>query len=220
MLLALLHNKHQKSEETDHALSPTKDTLTACVFGRLRYVPAPCMQRIFQEIAARSGYALPDESLGSFLRLHFWPRYMLDGRAYMEPDIVAEFDRAVILVQSTLGDGASQHGQDQGQQELHSLRLAASYEKKMGKLVVLGSGKRGPKSEDVWRLSWRTFFHVIEATLPQDYEHERLLVSDIRSALELHGVETRKPVFLADLARQCPLIHAVEPREYLQGAME
>lgn len=220
MLQALLHNKLPKPAEAGSPIPLAKDTLTASVFGRLRYAPAHCLTRIFQEIAARHACTLTDETLGSLQRVHFWPRYVLDGRAYVESDIVVEFDRAVILVQAALGDAGADPTPAQWQQELHSLRLAVAYEKKMGKLVMLGGGTRCPKSEDVWPISWRNFFHIAQAVLPQTQEHERLLLADMRNALELHGVTTRTPAYLTNFAEHCPRVQPVLPKEYLQGAPE
>lgn len=220
MLQALIHNNRHKPDADGAAITLKDDTLTACVFGRLRYVGAHCVQQIFQEIAAHNACTLSDDVLGSFVRLHFWPRYLLNDRNSVEPDIVAEFDKSVIIVESKLDDGTARQSPAHWQQTLASLRTSAAHEGYMVKLVALGGVKHCQKAEDVWFLSWSTFFHIIEKAVPQTQEHERLLVADIRSALELHGVRTRMPVYFNDFARDCPHIQPVQPGDYLQGAMK
>jgi hypothetical protein len=104
MLTAIAHGKAGRIQMNGHeelvswreVFRASEDLLTAVVFSRLRYLSPAGLQKVMNEFVGEDSA----HSLGWLERIDFWPRLKrLDGRAWVEPDVLLRFSDAVVLVE-------------------------------------------------------------------------------------------------------------------------
>lgn len=82
-----------------------EDLLTGVVFGRFRFMSAACMQMVMAYLIGEEHA----ERLGNFRRLDLWPKLKkLEGRAWVEPDVLLTFQHAHVLVEVKPPEGGWQ----------------------------------------------------------------------------------------------------------------
>jgi hypothetical protein len=73
-----------------------EDLLTAVFFGRMAYLSDVALERV---MGALVGDATAG-GLGAWVGIEFWPRLQrLDGRNWVEPDVLLRFERATVMVE-------------------------------------------------------------------------------------------------------------------------
>lgn len=153
MLTAILHGKAGRVELDGVPISwrqlfrKREDLLTAVFFGRLPYLSDEAQERILTLLI---GKTLVDE-FGPLQGIRFWPK--LDGpegRKYVEPDVVLEFDEHLLLVEVKPPFGGPQSSQ-QWRNEVLSLQNDNDDEKS---IVLLALGRNMP--------GWRAMVQKLE----------------------------------------------------------
>ena len=72
MLQALIHGKHHHLNREDTPISFKEDTLTACVFGRLQYLPEEILKNVIATAVNSNNSAQCDaNSLGALQEVFF-----------------------------------------------------------------------------------------------------------------------------------------------------
>jgi hypothetical protein len=146
MLTAILHGKAGRVEIDDQVLSwrevfrEREDLLTSVFFGRLRYLSDETQARVLTLLI---GQELSD-SLGLLQEIEFWPRLKgVEGRQYVEPDVILHYLDHMLLVEVKPPFGGSQN-KDQWLQEVQALNLHNNDEKS---IILLALGRNVP----TWR---------------------------------------------------------------------
>jgi len=147
MLTAILHGKAGRVEIDDQVLSwrevfrEREDLLTSVFFGRLRYLSDQTQARVLTLLI---GQELSD-SLGLLQEIEFWPRLKgVEGRQYVEPDVVLHYPEHLLLVEVKPPFGGSQN-KDQWLQEVQALRLHNRDEKT---IILLALGRNAPSWQE------------------------------------------------------------------------
>lgn len=98
----------------------TEDFLTAAVFSRLTYLPAPLIWSVILRASIPVPIALPEEA-GEFVSCEFWPRWKLttdQESLTKEPDAFMRFRRVNLLVEAKATDNSHQQYPDQWAAEI------------------------------------------------------------------------------------------------------
>ncbi len=153
MLTAILHGKAGRVELDGLPVSwrqlfrKREDLLTAVFFGRLPYLSDEAQEQI---LALLIGKTLAGE-FGQLRDIRFWPKLDgTEGRKYVEPDVVLEFNEHLLLVEVKPPFGGSQSSQ-QWRNEIQSLQSNNDDEKN---IVLLALGRNMP--------GWRTMAQKLE----------------------------------------------------------
>lgn len=148
MLTAILHGKAGRVDMDDQVFSwrelfrKREDFLTSVFFGRLHYLSEHAQACT---LALLLGKPLGD-SLGALQSIEFWPRLKgLEGRQYVEPDVVLHFDEHLVLVEVKPPFGKGQC-KDQWITEVRALELQND-ERKLIIFLALGRNVPAWKSE-------------------------------------------------------------------------
>lgn len=200
MLNAIARRKAALDDDNDvQDYSRLEDALTASVFERLAYLPAPVAIELLQQaIHPRRG--LPDSAT---FKAVFWPSYTAaGGSSRVEPDVVVELDSAIMVVECKhLGE------QDAGQwrREILAVRSAEQFPNRSllflaaGGIDVSQHSSRVATVADlevpVLQLRWERLHEVCMSQRTRQAEpHVRAIFDDLVSALGTFGYN-RAPTF-------------------------
>ena len=175
-----------------------EDLLTGVIFGRLRFLSTAAMSQVM-------GYFLGADyaaSLGDFKHLDLWPQLKnLEGRSWVEPDVLLTFDHALVLIEVKPPSGGLQTEQ-QWRNEILALDADEASET-VGRVhfVALGNTRRvdGP-IELSWgdgglgmdlschAREWDSLVLALQAMHSQATGADAAVFDDWRDALELFGL--------------------------------
>jgi hypothetical protein len=217
-----------------------EDTLTAMVFSRLAYLPAPLFWRLISESCSPK---VPT-NLGEIESVSFWPTWTFHRTATtsfpdkrVEPDLLVHFNRVDLIIEAKRRDGVDSQKPDQLAREIgswgqlsknnradHALLLAVG-----GFSEVTDEGVRtlrnhvreqlvvlGEKVRDVplFAMRWADLRKAIEAASACDPigRRERILLSDILLAFDLHGWVWKPPSWFSSFAREIRALMPLDVR--------
>lgn len=216
MLSAVLNGKRRGSGllGRDFLLGDAEgaeDLLTASVFERLAYLPDEVFKDVMKHLLGE------ENAPGALEAITFWPSLYegKEGRR-VEPDVVLECTKRVVIVEAKRYDGCAQQyaGQLAGE-------LRAANEKKVARPILLAvGGMRNDGKEAVdqlrkevaailkgefdyvlifrsWRQVYESFAGVV-GRLSKNSSLERIL-QDVAWAYEWHGVRYQERRWLKDL---------------------
>lgn len=216
MLTAILHGKAGRVELDGQPISwrqlfrKREDLLTAVFFGRLPYLSDAAQEQILAMLIGK----MAAEEFGQLRDIQFWPKLDgFDGRKYVEPDVVMEFDRHLLLVEVKPPFGGSQSSQ-QWRNEVQSLQSDNDDEKR---IVLLALGRNMPgwramaqQLEDefeelslrVFCCEWRDLLTGISPMLNDAEVRDARIFNDWFEAFHLFGMVTATAPF-SDLLPLC-----------------
>ena len=216
MTIAEIHGKISSSGS--NISDRLEDLLTSDVFGPLRYLPAA--DGILPVLRKARNYKGEKLSIcdGSTceLKLQFWPRFTHSERdAQVEPDVVVEYGKHVVMIEAKYLSGKSGGGEDDfesiGSETASSDQLAkefhvlkehySSYCKHT--LIYLTAHNTFPENDinegcssnnaedykrNTYWLSWFDIHDSIEALhISQQDAHKKLILDDIKCLLYRKG---------------------------------
>lgn len=116
-----------------------EDLLTGVIFGRFRFLSATALAQVMTYLIGDQGA----QALGDFKGIELWPQLRkLEGRSWVEPDVLLTFDHALVLVEVKPPAGGAQSEQ-QWRNEILALEADdASDGVKYLHFVALGNTKR------------------------------------------------------------------------------
>jgi hypothetical protein len=235
MLTAILHGKAGRVELEKEQLrwrevfQRNEDLLTSVFFGRLGYLSDDLQHQV---VSLLIGAPLASE-LGTLQGLSFWPQLKgLEGRRYVEPDVLLSFEQHLLVVEVKPPFGGKQDA-EQWRAEIKAL-LRENEEDKA--IVFLALGRNVPD----WRLQaddveshfaddgvqvlcreWRELMHGLHRLMDLADLQDRRVLADWQDAFKLFGLrETVAPYapllkLTADrpmLAADIDLVSHWEPR--------
>ena len=240
MLHALLHRKHGRAlarttgddpvAAFDREFCQDEDLLTAMVFGRLAYLPAPTAWRVLVEPASLArgvrptGPAAADE-----IMLQFWPHFDTADidrpQQDCEPDVLWRWSTGTLVVEVKWNQK-----QDPGQLAREARAVLAALDPRStappasSSLTVLALGGlesatrqalRGASDPDPCHLllqTWEGFARAVEQELRREGlpPEQRQLLRDLRAVLRLRHIHPAEPfgtLRSPGLTRGCRLNH-------------
>tara|TARA_B100000446_G_scaffold35559_1_gene31221 strand:- start:7498 stop:8235 length:738 start_codon:yes stop_codon:yes gene_type:complete len=212
MLKAVVHGKAGRVDSNGDGVNQSwrqlfksyEDLLTAAVFTRWGYLSGESQSHLVRSwLNIAEGETKHDLSL--FEGIHFWPKYELrevEGRSFVEPDVLIEFKTCDLLVEVKPPNGGDQY-LEQWKNEIEGYRSQAGEKD----LYFLAIGRVDAEQVNQWRdsimtsnnpfkpvwvngLKWKPVaesiyeLHGTESVSNQD----RRILSDILEALQLYGV--------------------------------
>ncbi len=104
MLTTIIHGKAGRVRLPDSGIGVSwrdifrknEDLLTGTFFGRIRYLSEPALELFMGQLIGAK-YA---SELGALEDIEFWPHLSgLEGRSWVEPDVLIEFEEATLLIE-------------------------------------------------------------------------------------------------------------------------
>ncbi|MBP2316809.1 hypothetical protein [Azospirillum soli] len=224
MLNAILSGKKRGTGMEGLRLADTfsgaEDTLTASVFERIAYLADEPIAAILcaPDLWGHSA----EVRMPVFEALDFWPWWPAVGGGNLEPDVVVQFDRRVLVIEAKRYDAVDIQSAGQLANEWAAASLLFPG-KEIWLLAVGGlrdgrpSTARGLRAavlraladlpvptpaSDAFRFaatSWQGLFATMQSVAGTSVSGRRI-VADVHEALALHGMRTEPPTWLADLA--------------------
>ena len=202
MLQALIHGKHHHLNREDTPISFKEDTLTACVFGRLQYLPEEILKNVIATAVNSNNSAQCDaNSLGALQEVFFWPSYTHPSQIRVEPDVVFEFEHLILIVEAKRWDNIQQQYVEQWDREIEAIKFTyPNPASKELRLLAVGGSKGNVTKEGIWQISWATLVKTLDACCKDAAQHIRTLVEDIKCSMAYHDMPMRDPVYLDTFA--------------------
>lgn len=201
MLQALICKKHQRPNEDGVSIWLKEDTLTACIFERLRYLPAQHIKGIFSSMHTYSKDTWLPDTLGCLQRVQFWPRFIHPDGGAVEPDVLFEFENLLLIIEAKRWDSVQQ--QYIGQWEREMVAVSHSHPdatKKPRRLLAIGGNPNQLSNEYVLSITWKDFVQTVKTCCHQPEQHIYALIESMENSLRIHGFDLRDPIYLVDYA--------------------
>ena len=129
-----------------------EDLLTGVVFGRFRYLSKVALAAVMDSLLDEK----PSITLGELREIELWPRLeRLEGRSFVEPDVLLTFEGAAVLIEVKPPYGGDQYV---GQWRAEIQALGAEYRAKERDpmsavhFVALGRSLRAQRSGEIEKL--------------------------------------------------------------------
>ncbi len=189
MLNAILHSK-DKSFETKNIYNfrdlykDIEDFFTATIFTRITYLPINIQKKIFNDLTSIDDFLVTSE-----LKLReFWPKWGLENRLYVEPDLFLSYDNIDVIIESKRSDSTA-HDSKQIDQEIQAYKNEHKEGKPFILLAIGGGCTLNTKTDKVlfykWKDLYQSIINIYKNDIDGNFSNE--IYKDIMEAFRLHG---------------------------------
>ena len=212
MLTAIRHGKagRVRLPGVDASLSwrdvfrRNEDLLTSAIFGRVRYLSEHALLYILAQLVGSHHASM----LGALDDIEFWPHLSgLEGRSFVEPDILMTFKNAIVMIEvkppfggdQSIAQWRAQIGAlltefKQGTREVESVvhYVALGRNRRQQGEIVVDLGKTSGFFDLIVHCrEWDSIFDSVPLWIADSEGTDTAVFEDLREAFVLFGLETK-----------------------------